>query len=95
MKLSDAFMVDCDKKALEVTVKFINVIYEKGAEILKRCKAIEGYSLLLHMIRRECETTSELETAIVNSISKCRDDGILADFLKEHGGEVMSFCLKS
>ena len=54
MKLSDAFMAECDKIAIEVTVKFINVNYEKGAEILKGCKTMKGYSLLLHMIREEC-----------------------------------------
>ena len=91
MKLSDAFMAECDRIALEVTVKFINVNYEKGAEILKRCKAMEGYSLLLHMIREECEATGELKTAIENCIRKCVEEGIIADFLKEHGGEVMSF----
>ena len=91
MKLSDAFMAECDKIALEVAVKFINVNYEKDAEILKRCKAMEGYSLLLHMIREECEATGELKTAIENCIRKCVEEGIIADFLKEHGGEVMSF----
>ena len=60
MKLSDAFMAECDKIALEVAVKFINVNYEKGAEILKRCKAMEGYSLLLHMIREGGEVMSFL-----------------------------------
>ncbi|MDO4472989.1 MAG: hypothetical protein Q4C17_07555 [Bacillota bacterium] len=91
MKLSDAFMAECDRIALEVAVKFINVNYEKGAEILKRCKAMEGYSLLLHMIREECEATGELKTAIEKCIRKCVEEGIIADFLKEHGGEVMSF----
>ena len=91
MKLSDAFMAECDKIALEVAVKFIIVNYEKGAEILKRCKAMEGYSLLIHMIREECEATGELKTAIENCIRKCVEEGIIADFLKEHGGEVMSF----
>ena len=91
MKLSDAFMAECDKIAIEVAVKFINVNYEKGAEILKRCKAMEGYSLLLHMIREECEATGELKTAIEKCIRKCVEEGIIADFLKEHGGEVMSF----
>ena len=91
MKLSDAFMAECDKIALEVAVKFINVNYEKGAEILKRCKAMEGYSLLLHMIREECKATGKLKTAIEKCIRKCVEGGIIADFLKEHGGEVMSF----
>ena len=91
MKLSDAFMAECDRIALEVTVKFINVNYEKGAEILKGCKAMNGYSLLLQMIREECEATGELKTAIEKCIRKCVEEGIIADFLKEHGGEVMSF----
>ena len=91
MKLSDAFMAECDKIAIEVTVKFINVNYEKGAEILKGCKTMKGYSLLLHMIREECEATGELKTAIENCIRKCVEEGIIADFLKEHWGEVMSF----
>lgn len=63
MKLSDSFMAECDKTAIEVTVKFINVNYEKGAEILKGCKAMNGYSLLLHMIREECEAAGELKVA--------------------------------
>lgn len=91
MKLSDAFMAECDTIAIELTVKFINVNYDKGAELLKRCKAMEGYSLLIHMIREEYKASGKLEAAIENSIRKCRDEGVLADFLNEHGGEVMSF----
>ena len=91
MKLSDAFMAECDKIAIEVTVKFINVNYEKGAEILKGCKTMKGYSLLLHMIREECEATGELKTAIENCIRKCVEEGIIADFLKEHGGRSNEF----
>ena len=91
LKLSDAFMAECDKIAVEVTVSFINVNYEKGAELLKRCRTMSGYSLLIHMIREEYKTTGDLKTAIEDSIRKCRDEGILADFLKKHGGEVMSF----
>ena len=30
MKLSDAFMAECDKISVEVVVRFINVNYEKG-----------------------------------------------------------------
>ena len=43
------------------------------------------------MIREEYRETGELEAAIENSIRKCRDEGVLAEFLKEHGGEVISF----
>ena len=84
-------MAECDKIAVEMAVSFINVNYEKGAELLKRCRTISGYSLLIHMIREEYKTSGDLNTAIEDSIRKCKDEGILADFLKNHGGEVMSF----
>ena len=91
LKLSDSFMAECDKIAVEVAVSFINVNYEKGAELLKRCRAMSGYSLLIHMIREEYKNSGDLNSAIENSIRTCRDEGVLADFLKNHGGEVMSF----
>ena len=47
--------------------------------------------MLIHTIREEYKISGELETAIENCIRKCRDEGVLADYLKEHGGEVMSF----
>ncbi|MFR4018672.1 MAG: hypothetical protein ACLT01_05590, partial [Clostridia bacterium] len=91
MKLSDAFMAECDKISVEVVVRFINVNYEKGAELLKRCNTMQGYSRLIHMIRVKYRECGELGTAIEESIRECQASGILAEFLKEHGGDVMSF----
>ena len=91
MKLSDAFMAECDKISVEVVVRFINVNYEKGAELLKRCNTMQGYSRLIHMIRAKYRECGELGTAIEESIRECQATGILTEFLKEHGGDVMSF----
>lgn len=51
LKLSDAFKEKCDTISVEVVVKVINVNYEKGAELLARCKTMQEYSLFMHMIR--------------------------------------------
>ncbi len=91
MKLSDAFMAECDKISVEVVVRFINVNYEKGAELLKRCNTMQGYSRLIHMIRAKYRECGELGAAIEESIRECQASGILTEFLKEHGGDVMSF----
>ena len=91
MKLSDAFMAECDTMALEVVVRFINVNYETGAELLAKCKTMQGYSMLIHMVRVKYGECSDLGTAIEESIRECESRGILKDFLKEHGGDVMSF----
>ena len=91
MKLSDAFMAECDTMALEVVVRFINVNYEKGAELLAKCKTMQGYSMLIHMVRVKYGECSDLGTAIEESIRECESRGILKDFVKVPGGDVMSF----
>ena len=84
-------MAECDKISVEVVVRFINVNYEKGAELLKRCNTMQGYSRLIHMIRAKYRECGELGAAIEESIRECQASGILTEFLKEHGGDVMSF----
>ena len=94
MRLSDAFMTkaaECGTISLEVVVKFINVNYEKGAELLTKCKTMQGYSVLIYKIREKQKAHGNLAAAIEESIRECESEGILADFLKEHGGDVMSF----
>ena len=94
MRLSDAFMTNgagCGTISLEVVVKFINVNYEKGAELLAKCKTMQGYSVLIYKIREKQKAHGNLAAAIEESIRECESEGILADFLKEHGGDVMSF----
>ena len=91
MKLSDAFMADCDTISVEVVVRFINVNYEKGAAQLGKCKTMQEYSMLIHMIRVKYSESGDLGTAIEESIRECQAKGVLTEFLKEHGGDVMSF----
>ena len=46
LKLSDTYIAKCDKISLEAVVKVINVNYEKGARILKKCQTLreeDGY----------------------------------------------------
>ncbi len=88
LKLSDAFIEKCD--TMELTVKVINVNYEKGAEILERCKALSEYSRFIHMIRSAYEKTGNMTAAIEESIHRCQKEGVLADFLKRNGGDLVS-----
>ncbi|MDO4546405.1 MAG: Rpn family recombination-promoting nuclease/putative transposase [Bacillota bacterium] len=57
LKLSDSFAQKCGKIAVEVVVRVINVNYEKGAEILKRCQALQQYSRFMYLIRRKRQET--------------------------------------
>lgn len=91
LKLSDTFAGECDKISLELTVKVINVNYDKGAEVLNKCETLKEYSLFIHRIRTLSEEYGDLDMAIEESIRECIAEGILSDFLKENKGEVMSF----
>ena len=64
LKLSDLYIQKCDKISLEVKVEVININHEKGAEILKKSKSLNDYSLLIHTIRQKENSGKNLEEAI-------------------------------
>ena len=89
LKLSDAFKVKCDKIPLEVIVRLINVNYEKGAELLARCRTLNEYSRFIYLIREKAKGM-KLQQAVEETIDECMREGMLRDFLKKNGGEIMS-----
>lgn len=91
LKLSDTFIGDCDTIALELMVHVINVNYEKGADVLKKCSTLEDYSILIHKIRSRRSQHCDLTTAIQESINECQKEGRLVDFLRKYRGDIMSF----
>ena len=95
MRLSDAFMTDvteCYTIALEVVVKFINVNYEKGAQLLSKCRTMKEYSMLIYRIRVKYRECGDLKAAIEESIRECESvreaDGFAAGFER---GEAAGF----
>ena len=91
LKLSDAFVGECDKISLDLLVKVINVNYDKGAAILDRCSTLKEYSMFIHKVRTVRDELGDLDMAIDASIRECISEGILAEFLKNNKGDVMSF----
>ena len=91
LKLSDAFIAKCDKLYLELNVRVINVNYEKGAELLEKCRLLSDYSQLVHIAKMNYQRTHDLDTAVSEAVTECMEKDILRNFLKENGGEIMSF----
>lgn len=89
LKLSDAYIAKCGKISLEARVMVINVNYEKGADILKRCKTLNEYSMFIHMIR-EKQQEKGLQKAVEESVRECMRKGILTEFLERNGGDIVS-----
>lgn len=91
LKLSDTFTGECDTISLELIVKVINVNYEKGSEILKKCRTLKEYSLFIHRVRSFMEKYRDLDIAVEATIRECISEGILAEFLRKNRGDIMSF----
>ena len=89
LKLSDSFIIKCDKIPLEVIVRLINVNYEKGAVLLERSRTLNEYSRFIYSIREKAKDM-KLQDAVEETIDECMKEGMLRDFLKKNGGEIMS-----
>ena len=71
LKLSDSFTQTHDEYALELSVKVVNINYDKASEILKLCKPLEQYSLFVDAVRRNIAVDKEhgFEKAIKECLS--------------------------
>ena len=74
-----------------MNVRVINVNYEKGAALLEKCRLLSDYSQLVHIAKINYQRTHDLDTAVSEAVTECMENDILRNFLKENGGEIMSF----
>ena len=52
-KLSDLFVDGYDNDcSIELTVKVININYDKGHELLDKCIYVHDYALFVYMVRK-------------------------------------------
>ena len=87
LRLSDSFPEDCCVN-LELTVQCFNINYPLGVTMLARSQTLQGYSIMLHSIRRYRERGFPLEQAIDETIRQCKEENILTAFLQDHEGEM-------
>lgn len=98
LKFSEAFVVKPEKYdtiKIEVVVKVINVNYEKGAEVLKKCKTLSEYSRFIAIVYRNKKLYESLQAAIEEAIKECIANNILREFLEKNGGDVVSFLFQA
>ena len=71
LKLSDSFTQKHNEYALELSVKVVNINYDKASEILKLCKPLKQYSLFVDAVRRNIAVDKEhgFEKAIKECLS--------------------------
>lgn len=95
MKLSDAFLGDEDGEiALQLTVRVYNINSDKNNEILKKCETLKQYSLFVERVRALQEKGQLTANWITELIKSCIDCGILPEFLRKYGTEMVEMLFR-
>ncbi len=90
LKLSDAYIENRDEPMLELKVKVINVNLPVNHPLLERCRPMYEYSWFIQRIRDHIAESMDRDEAITQAILDCEREGIMVEFLKEHGTEAVN-----
>ena len=98
LRLSDAFIfpdekynVKNNKFSVEITVKIVNINTDKNNPILKQCKKLEEYSLLIDYIRESKKQNPK--APLEQAINKALQNGVLSEYLKRKSIEVRNMLI--
>ena len=94
-KLSDSYANKEIPGDLELTVTMLNVNYGHNAELMKKCQALNGYSLYISKFREYTEENGlEREEAAQKAVEYCINNGVMPEFFKERRKEVIGMILE-
>ena len=90
--LNDAFSQKQSGKLgkIEMKVPIIDINKDRKPKILQKSRILDQYSELIALIRMYQKKGNSIEEAIELAIKECVKRGILAKFLKENGGDIVS-----
>ena len=97
LRLSDAYLGELqegEEDALQLVVKVYNINSKKNAEILKKCETLKQYSRFVDIMRSYQKTDQLTNETMVEIMERCRRDGILTDFFREYGTELIEMLFK-
>ena len=76
---------------LKLKVKVININPAQKHEVLEKCPVLRDYSIFIDTIRKYQE--QRVDNVYEKAIHECIDKGILADYLRVHGSEVVNMLM--
>lgn len=89
--LSDSYIIKDDEPMLELKVKVININPSQKHEVLEKCPVLRDYSVFIDTIRKYQE--QRVDNVYEKAIHECIEKGILADYLRVHGSEVVNMLM--
>lgn len=88
LQLSDAYIVKDSEPSLQLKVKVINIRSNEHHEILERCPILKEYSEFMETVEKY--QAGGVEEPYKKAIQECIERGILADYLRRKGSEVLN-----
>lgn len=88
LRLSDAYLEKMEHPMLELVVKVININLPSGHQLLEKCRPMYEYSWFIQQIKDYLWAGLTRDAAISQAVNDCIEEGILVDFMKNHGSEV-------
>ena len=71
-------------------MKVININLPSGHKLLRECRPMYEYSWFIQRIKEYLGAGWVRDAAIVQAAKDCVEEGILTEFMKEHGSEVLN-----
>lgn len=88
LKLSDSYLVNIPEPMLELSTKIININLSVNHRILEQCRPLYEYSWFVERIREYIRRGADRDTAVRCTVRDCEKNGVMAEFMREHGSEV-------
>ena len=82
------------KNALQLVVRVYNINTEKNSEILRKCETLRQYSRFVEIMRSYKEDSELTNDVIVEVLEKCKEEGVLTEFLDKYGTEIVEMLFK-
>ena len=90
LRLSDAYLEKSISPMLELTVRVININLPENHSLLKKCRPLYEYSWFIQRIKEYIASGSTRDDAVIRAVGDCEREGILVDFVREHGSEAVN-----
>jgi hypothetical protein len=92
LKLSDSYEFEQIKDFgfLELEVPVYNINKEIGVKLFERSEKLKQYAEFIAEIRANQNEHGDFTRAVKEAVKKCINNGILEEFLRKMGGEVMN-----
>ncbi|MDE7225165.1 MAG: Rpn family recombination-promoting nuclease/putative transposase, partial [Acetatifactor sp.] len=90
LRLSEAYLEKTEHPMLELEVKVININPSSGHKLLRECRPMYEYSWFIQQIKNYLADDWSRDDAISQAVKDCLDNGIMVEFMREHGSEAVN-----